>query len=167
MRIAQRQFSCDRCLPVAVLTLAMLLLNSQALFAQGSVEEGVRAAVEGYYAGMREDKVDARDRISAQGALQFWSSGGLMIEIQGGSSGTEYEQINLHPKHITVVPLTDDSAAVLYYLEGSMQPKGRPMVSRYLTRVTEAYVREDGAWKARVGHWSALQGGGGTNAPTD
>ena len=79
----------------------------------------------------------------------------------------EYESFSIEPKHIEVIRLSDDAAAVLYYAEGSMQPKGRAVVPRYLTRVMEVYVLEDGAWKARAGHWSPLVGGGGTSRATD
>ncbi len=79
----------------------------------------------------------------------------------------EYEMFGVEPKHVEVIVLSEDAAVALYYAEGSMQPKGRAVVPRYLTRVMEVYVREDGVWKARAGHWSPLQGGGGTSRATD
>ena len=90
-----------------------------------------------------------------------------MLRSTSEDPAIEYASFNLHPKHIEVIRLSDDAAVVLYYLEGSMQPKGRAAVPRYLTRVMEVYVREDGAWKARAGHWSPLQGGAGTSRTTD
>lgn len=152
---------------IGVLSIAIVLLSPRAGGAQSGVEDEVRAAVEATYAEIRENLVESREAISAQGALQFWSSGGLMVAVEGGASGIEYEVFTLHPKHIEVVPLSEDSAAVMYYLEGSIQPKSRPLVSDYRTRVMEAYVREDGVWKARAGHWSPLRGGSGTSQASD
>ena len=73
---------------------------------------------------------------------------------------------NLRPKHITIIPLSETSAAAMYYLEGSMQPKGRPAVGHYLTRVTEVFVKEGTAWKVRAAHWSAVRAGAGTSQAT-
>jgi hypothetical protein len=131
------------------------------------VEEEVRAAVHASYSSTEVDLVDTRDSISRQGALQFWSSGGLMLLSTPDDPPIEYEMFSIEPKHIEVIRLSDDAAVALYYAEGSMQPKGRAVVPRYLTRVMEVYVREDGVWKARAGHWSPLQGGGGTSRATD
>jgi hypothetical protein len=35
-------------------------------------------------------------------------------------------------------------------------------VGHYLTRVTQVFVKEDGMWKVRSSHWSAVTGGAGT-----
>ncbi len=48
-----------------------------------------------------------------------------------------------------------------------MHPKGRAPVTHYLTRVLAVYVKEDGSWKVRAGHWSPLRGGAGTSQPTE
>ncbi len=148
-------------------TLGIALLILAPAGASADVEAEVRAAVMEYYASIGENLVDTRESISSQGATQFWSSGGLMLRSTTEDPAIEYTSFNLHPKHIEVIRLSDDAAVVLYYLEGSMQPKGRAAVPRYLTRVMEVYVREDGAWKARAGHWSPLQGGAGTSRTTD
>jgi hypothetical protein len=47
-----------------------------------------------------------------------------------------------------------------------MKPKNAEMVGHYMTRVTEAYVKEDGAWKLRAAHWSPVKGGSGTSQTT-
>ena len=145
---------------------AMALAPVQALVA-GSVEDEVQAAVEHYYASAREHLTTPTDAISAEGSLQFWSSGGLMLSIGANEPGVEYESFNLRPKHISILRLSDESAVAMYYLEGSMQPKGSPLVARYMTRVSAAYVKEGGAWKMRAGHWSPVVGGGGTSRSTD
>ena len=143
-----------------------LVLMAPAL-ATADTEDEVREAVKRAYASNQENLRDTREGVSEKGALQFWSSGGLMLVSRPDDPPIEYESFNVQPKHIQVIVLSDDAAVAMYYAEGSMQPKGRPAVSHYLTRVTEVYVREDGVWKSRAGHWSALQGGSGTSRSTD
>jgi hypothetical protein len=63
-----------------------------------------------------------------------------------------------------VLELSPDQAAVaVFYAEGSLHPKGGAFVGRYLTRVTQVFVKEDGQWRIRSSHWSPLTGGAGTN----
>jgi hypothetical protein len=101
---------------------------------------------------------------SKNGALEFWSSGGLIQEIDPAGRPEEYDYINIKVKHIEVVVLVPGKAAVaMYYSEGAMKPKGSPAVNHYMTRVTQAYVNEDGKWKIRASHWSPIQGGSGTS----
>ena len=101
---------------------------------------------------------------SNNGALEFWSSGGLIQEIDPDGRPEEYDYFNIKVKHIEVIVLVPEKAAVaMYYSEGSMKPKNSPAVNHYLTRVTQAYVNENGKWKIRASHWSPIQGGSGTS----
>ena len=101
---------------------------------------------------------------SKNGALEFWSSGGLIQEIDPDGRPEEYDYFNLKVKHIEVIVLVPEKAAVaMYYSEGSMKPKNSPAVNHYMTRVTQAYVKEDGQWKVRASHWSPIQSGSGTS----
>tara|TARA_B100001146_G_scaffold74256_1_gene65892 strand:+ start:57 stop:518 length:462 start_codon:yes stop_codon:yes gene_type:complete len=101
---------------------------------------------------------------SKNGALEYWSSGGLIQEIDPDGRPEEYDYFNIKVKHIEVVVLVSKKAAVaMYYSEGSMKPKNSPAVNHYLTRVTQAYVKENGKWKIRASHWSPIQGGSGTS----
>jgi len=101
---------------------------------------------------------------SKNGALEYWSSGGLIQEIDPDGRPEEYDYFNIKVKHIEVVVLVPKKAAVaMYYSEGSMKPKNSPAVNHYLTRVTQAYVNENGKWKIRASHWSPIQGGSGTS----
>ena len=101
---------------------------------------------------------------SKNGALEFWSSGGLIQEIDPDGRPEEYDYFNIKVKHIEVIVLVPEKAAVaMYYSEGSMKPKSSPAVNHYMTRVTQAYVKEDGQWKVRASHWSPIQGGSGTS----
>ena len=101
---------------------------------------------------------------SKLGALEFWSSGGLMQKVESNVRPELYDYANLDIKHIEVIVLVPNKAAVaMYYSEGSLKPKNSAAVGDYLTRVTRAYIKEDGQWKVRASHWSPIQGGSGTS----
>ena len=111
-----------------------------------------------------ENLRQAPDAYSRLGALEFWSSGGLLHEIEPGGRQGAFEMLSIKPKHIRVITLVEGRAAVAhYYSEGTMKPAGSPAVSHYLTRVTQVFVNEDGAWKVRSSHWSPVTGGSGTS----
>ena len=104
------------------------------------------------------------DEYSKLGALEFWSSGGLMQKVESTERPEEYDIANIEPKHIEVIVLVPKKAAVaMYYSEGSLKPKNSAAVGHYLTRVTRAYVKEDGQWRIRASHWSPVMGGSGTS----
>ena len=129
----------------------------------GTVLEVEQAVIE-YFRYMRENSRSRPESYSGLGSLEFWSSGGLVMEVPPEGLSEEFELFNLHPKHITVLELAPDQAAVaLFYAEGSLHPKGGSPVGRYLTRVTQVYIKEDGQWRIRSSHWSPLTGGAGTN----
>ena len=101
---------------------------------------------------------------SKEGALEFWSSGGLLHEVGPGGRSDEYESFNMSIKHVEVLILVPKKAAVaMYYSEGSMTPKGSKPVGHYMTRVTQAFVKENGEWRIRASHWSPIMGGTGTS----
>ena len=101
---------------------------------------------------------------SKDGALEFWSSGGLLHEVGPGGRSDAYESFNMSIKHIEVLILVPKKAAVaMYYSEGSMTPKGSKPVGHYMTRVTQAFVKENGEWRIRASHWSPIMGGTGTS----
>ena len=99
--------------------------------------------------------------ISENGSLEFWSSGGLLQSIQQNAK-REYDTFNVHPKHIKVIEINATTAVALYYAEGNVQPKESENNPKYLTRVMQVYVKEEGGWKIRAAHWSPLTGGKGT-----
>ena len=97
-------------------------------------------------------------------ALECWSSGGLLHEVGPGGRSDEYESFNMSIKHVEVLILVPKKAAVaMYYSEGSMTPKGSKPVGHYMTRVTQAFVKENGEWRVRASHWSPIMGGAGTS----
>ena len=78
---------------------------------------------------------------SSKGALEFWSSGGLLQEVGPNDRADTYESFTCVPKHIQVIPLGDEVAVAHYYSEGAMQPKGSPAVPHYMTRATQVFVK--------------------------
>ena len=101
---------------------------------------------------------------SKEGALEFWSSGGLLHEVGPDGRSDEYESFNMSIKHVEVLILVPKKAAVaMYYSEGSLTPKGSKPVGHYMTRVTQAFVKENGEWRIRASHWSPIMGGAGTS----
>ena len=102
--------------------------------------------------------------MSKDGSLEFWSSGGLLQEVEAGTEPDEYESVNIDAKHIHVITLVPGQIAVAqFYSEGSMDPKGSAAVSNYRTRATQVLVKEGGKWKVRAAHWSPIAGGSGTS----
>ena len=104
------------------------------------------------------------DYSSKEGTLNFWSSGGLLQETPPDPP-EELLPSELYPKHITVI-VNGDSAAAMYYAEGTITAPDGEAIPNYLTRVMEFYIREDGKWVVRAAHFSPLQGGRGTTAVT-
>ena len=104
---------------------------------------------------------DKPKTFSKNGSLEFWSSGGLLQSLQQNAKN-EYDTFNLHPKHIKVIEINATTAVALYYVEGNLQLKGSENNPKYLTRVMQVYVKEEGGWKIRAAHWSPLTGGKGT-----
>ena len=100
--------------------------------------------------------------LSKEGALEFWSSGGLLQSAQQNDKVRKFESFNTHPKHIKIIEINATTAVAMYYVEGNVQHKGSENNSNYLTRVMQVYVKEEGGWKIRAAHWSPLTGGKGT-----
>ena len=148
------------------LTLALLLIGGAAAStatAQTQTEREVTQAIHRSNDYANENLTNADD-YSMQGALEFWSSGGLMQEVPPGGRPGAFDAINVRAKHVRVIPLVEGEAAVaLYYLEGSLTPEGAAPVGHYLARVSQVFVKEGGAWKIRSSHWSPITGGAGTS----
>jgi hypothetical protein len=150
--------------PAMLLVVAGLTTSSGVSYAQTQTEQEVTQTIIEGYEYSRANLMTRTQDYSRHGALEFWSSGGLLQEVPPGGGAGEWDVFNIQPKHIEVITLVEGQAAVAhYYLEGSMKPKGSPAVDRYLVRVTDAYVKEDGAWKIRSAHYSPIIGGSGTS----
>ncbi|HSG08750.1 MAG TPA: hypothetical protein VLA36_10365 [Longimicrobiales bacterium] len=129
---------------------------------QNPVVQEIREIISSGYAYAAENLRDREGDYASEGALEFWSSGGLVQNVPPDSPALSYESFNLVPKYIWVIPVTDDVAVAQFYVEGSYQQVGQPPVDHYFTRATQVYVREGGAWKIRAAHFSPVQGGTGT-----
>ena len=156
-----------RRLVVAILVIAGLAIGSSLAQGQTQTEKEVTQTIieSAKYtnANLKGQEAD----YSRYGALEFWSSGGLLQEIPAGGRPDVWEAINITPKNIKVITLVEGQAAVAnYYSEGMMKPKGSPGVNHYLTRATQVFVKEDGKWKVRSSHWSPITGGAGTSQTT-
>ena len=98
---------------------------------------------------------------SEQGALEFWSSGGLLHTMTNDLQVNRFDDISLQAKHIEVISIANGEAAVaMFYNEGSMKPVNGVAVSHYLTRITQVFVKENDKWVVKTQHYSPAQFGG-------
>ena len=142
----------------------LIALTMLAGMAQAGTEEEIRDVVKANIAHTNKMMSQDSTRISKHGSKEFFSSGGLLNTIQRDNDASDFEYFSGSVKHIEVVVLVEGQAAVAhYYQEAVMKPKGLPAVPNYRTRVTQAFVKEDGMWRIKAAHWSPLQGGAGTS----
>ena len=146
---------------LALTALAVMVLIPTVAVADTADE--IKAIIMQDNADSRKNLSGGSEDISKHGSLEFWSSGGLMQYIPADSPAATWEHFALMPKHIKVITLVEDQAAVaMFYSEGSFQETGQKPVSHYMTRATIAYVKEDGKWKRRAAHYSPIAAGQGT-----
>ena len=129
---------------------------------QNPVAQEVRQTIQASYAYSAETLKSMPGGYSAAGSTEFWSSGGLRNNVPTDAPGPDYVSFNMVPKYISVIPMGDDYATAMYYVEGSYQEVGADPVGNYFTRAMEVYVKEDGEWRIRAAHWSPVVGGTGT-----
>jgi hypothetical protein len=145
-----------------LLPVLFILLAPASTVAQSATETEVTEAILENFRYLNENLTNKPGTYSSQGALEFWSSGGLLNEVSNRDTD-EYDVFSITPKHIRVIPIVEGQAAVAhYYSEGALQPKGFPGVSHYMTRATQVFVKEGGEWKVRSSHWSPISAGSGT-----
>ncbi len=148
---------------IVAFVIAGVVICSSLAYAQSETENEVKQIILESSKYTNTNLKGSPDDYSQHGALEFWSSGGLLHEIPASGRPEEFDAVNVKPMHIRVITLVEGQAAVAhYYSEGSIKPKGSPAVSHYLTRVTQVFVKEEGKWKVRSSHWSAITGGSGT-----
>ena len=146
-----------------VLVVGLLTLAGGSTYADSATEQEIRSLILQANAYTRENLRGQEDTISAEGSLEFWSSGGLLHEVGADLAPQQFESFEIDVKHIHVNTLVPGEAAVAqYYSEGSMQGKDESAVHGYRVRVTQVFVNEDGKWKIRAAHWSPIAGGKGT-----
>jgi|TARA_B110000881_G_C18384170_1_gene417692 hypothetical protein len=143
------------------LTLTLSALSS---IVMADTASEVRQVVLDQIAHMNQELNQDPMRLSKDGSIEFFSSGGLLTYLDRTSGGNTFEMFEGSIKHIEVVVLVEGQAAVAhFYQEAMMQPTGLPVVPNYRTRVTQVFVKEEGDWKIRAAHWSPLMGGAGTS----
>ena len=148
---------------ILILSGILLFAGSFAHADEATEQEVIKSIMDGN-AYTKTNLMDQDDTVSKDGSLEFWSSGGLLQELEAGTEPGEYESYNIDGKHIRVITLVPGQIAVAqFYSEGSMAPKGSAAVSNYRTRATQVLVKEDGKWKLRAAHWSPIAGGSGTS----
>jgi hypothetical protein len=146
-----------------LLPLLFVLLAPALAVAQSATVSEVTETILENSRYVTENNTSRPDTYSSEGALEFWSSGGLLNEVTNRDTD-EYEFVNIAPKHITVIPIVEGQVAVAhYYSEGAMQPKGFAGVSHYMTRASQVYVKEGERWVIRSSHWSPVAAGSGTS----
>ena len=152
---------------VALVLTIGLVASLGLAYPQSDTEQEVKAVIIESYEDSNSTLVTRMDDYSMHGALEFWSSGGLLQEVSRDASADEYDVLSIQPKHIEVITLVEGQAAVAhYYAEGTMKPKGSAAVAHYLTRATQVFVKENGSWKIRSSHYSPIAGGAGTSQTT-
>ena len=151
----------SRVTAVLMAVFCFAVLPGQVL-AQNQVQAAVEKTITDTYSYATENLVDQPGGYSMHGAVEFWSSGGLKQMVPSDSPSLAYDSFNLVPKHIEVILLADGAAAAQFYVEGSFQEKGQAPVDHYMTRATQIFVQEGGAWMVRAAHWSPIAAGSGT-----
>ena len=146
-----------------LLIVGLLAFAVTSVQADSQTEQEIKQLIMDGNAYTKQNLKGEEDTLSAEGSLEFWSSGGLLHELSPDLAPQEFESFNIDVKHIHVIVLVPGEAAVAhYYSEGSMQGKGEAAVHGYRTRATEVYVKEGGKWKVRAAHWSPIAAGKGT-----
>ena len=143
------------------LIIGVSLLAVVNVIAETEVEKKVKQLILDNNAYTLKNIEDKPKTLSENGSFAFWSSGGLLQSMEQNTK-REFDTYNLHPKHIKVIEINASTAVALYYVEGNVQHKGSVNNPKYLTRVMQVYVKEEGGWKIRAAHWSPLTGGKGT-----
>jgi hypothetical protein len=142
---------------------ALLTVPGPAHAQQSASQQEIRQAIWDSYNYSKENLADPVGTYSADGAREFWSSGGLVQNVPADAPRNEYDAFSLTPKHIRIMMLADDQVGVAhFYAEGAFKVKGQPAVTDYMTRVTQVFVNEGGQWKVRASHFSPIVGGSGT-----
>src|SRR6476660_1545174 len=90
--------------PVLLAIAALTLISSQA-FSQSQTEKEVAQTIVASSEFTNKYLMNNLDDYSSKGALEFWSSGGLLQEISPAGRADEYEAVSITPKNIRVITL--------------------------------------------------------------
>ena len=126
---------------------ATVLVASSPVDDPTQTQKEVEQAILQDYAYLNRNKTTKPDSYSKDGALEFWSNGGLLHEVGPGGRPERYSSVAIEAKHIRVIPLVEGKVAVAhFYSEGSMQPDGYAAVTHFMTRVTQVFVKVGEQW---------------------
>lgn len=149
---------------ILLMLLAMVVVTAAPAAADSKTEQEVRQAILDSNEYLKKNLKPRAEDYSSEGAIEFWSSGGLMQEVDPRGRPITFDSYNLDFKHIRVTTLVPGQAAIAhYYSEGSMKPANSEAVGNYRTRVSQVLVKEGGQWKIRASHWSPMAPGAGTS----
>lgn len=147
-----------------LLLVGLLTIAATSAQADEATEQEIKQVIIDGNAYTKQNLRGQEDTVSAEGSLEFWSSGGLLHKLSADLAPQELESFDIDVKHIHVITLVPGEAAVAqFYSEGSMQGKNEAAVHGYRVRATQVFVKEDGKWKIRAAHWSPIAGGKGTS----
>jgi len=143
--------------PIKILaTTIALLLVPTLTFAQDAQEKKDAAEIKAMIIKDADDMNKSlklsEPNISARVAYDFWSSGGLLVDLTPDFR-YKVDSCDVTPKHIKVISLVPGKAAVAtYYNEGNFKLTDADPVDNYMCRVTMVLVNENGKWKKRHAH---------------
>jgi len=149
---------------IATVLIGLLVFVGAVAQADEKTEQEVRQEIIDGNEYLRKNLKGQTDDYSKDGAIEFWSSGGMMHEVSPDGRPGEFDEFNIDVFHIKVTTLVPGKVAMAhYYSQGSMKPKNSAVVPNYFTRVSQVFVKEGRRWKVRSSHWSAVKGGAGTS----
>ena len=106
------------------------------------------------------EMVASGDTLNANSDGSFFTLAprGTLEELEENLAGIKMSNVAVH--YPQAMQLSDTVVLAWYYLEGQIEFADGSKVSNYRTRVSQVFVQEDGAWKHKSWHFSALHQGG-------
>ena len=94
----------------------------------------------------------------SNGSFWYMQESTVAAVTEGQAPSNEF---NFKPRYIKIDVLEKDRVAIAYYyLVGSYSINGQEK-NDYRTRVSQVFVKEEGGWKIKSGHFTPLYSGSG------
>ena len=94
----------------------------------------------------------------SNGSFWYMQESTVAAVTEGQAPSNEF---NFKPRYIKIDVLEKDRVAIAYYyLVGSYSINGQEK-NDYRTRVSQVFVKEEGVWKIKSGHFTPLYSGSG------
>ena len=94
----------------------------------------------------------------SNGSFWYMQESTVAAVTEGQAPSNEF---NFNPRYIKIDVLEKDRVAIAYYyLVGSYSINGQEK-NDYRTRVSQVFVKEEGGWKIKSGHFTPLYSGSG------